>query len=310
MNWLNKIISVSEKIKTNLKKRFPTKSELADSKWFPLDCCNQNPILKTELEEELYVCPHCKHHKRISCKQRYDYFFGKNNYTMLDYPTPKQDPIQFPGYKEKLKAAIKKTGQKSAFEICTGKINDINITAISSNFGFLGGSMGRHESEAFLTAIQFALDNRQPVVNFTTGGGIRVYENLIGLAQMTRTTIAINELKKNNLPYINVICDPTAGGQAASYAMQGDYNMAEPGATIAFAGARVIKSTVNEDLPQGFQKSEYVLESGFLDAIVQRSEIKNKISSLLSILLHKHPEAKENLTNESSELSFENKEAS
>ena len=310
-NWISKILKASEKIKKNIKKKFPTKAEIEDSQWFPLDCCGQAPILKTDLEEKLYVCPHCGHHKRLlRSKQRFDYFFGKNNYTMLDYPNPTPDPIGFPGYKDKLKAAIKKTGQKSAFEICTGKINNLNVTAISSNFAFLGGSMGQHESESFLSAIQFAIENKQPVINFTTGGGIRVYENLVGLSQMTRTTLAVSELKKNNLPYINILSDPTAGGQAASYAMLGDLNIAEPGAIVAFAGARVIKSTVNEELPQGFQRSEYLLKTGFCDLILKRSELREKIGSLLSILLHKNSDIRNELKNEISEMTIQNKEAS
>ncbi len=310
MNWIKKVLRVGEKIKTNLKKKFPTKSEQESSDWASLECCMKGPIQKKDLEKNLYVCPYCNSHKRISCTQRFDYFFGKDNYQILDYANPAPDPIGFPGYKDKLKDAIKKTGQKSAFMICAGKVNNINVTAIASNFSFIGGSLGQHETEAFLVAIQHAISNRNPVLNFTSGGGIRVQENLIGLSGMSRTTLAVNELKKNNLVYLNVLCDPTAGGQAASYAMLGDLNLAEPGATVAFAGARVIKSTVKEELPPGFQQSEYVKETGFIDLIVERSKLKEKIGSLLSILLKKNSDINTELSDETSEPNIETREAS
>ncbi len=311
MNWLSRVIKIGEKIKKNLKKKFPTKSEQQASSWASLECCiHKGPIQKEILEKNLHVCPHCNAHKRVSCIQRFDYFFGKDNYEILDYPQPQPDPIEFPGYKDKLKEAIKKTGQKSAFMICAGKVNDINVTAIASNFSFVGGSLGQHETECFLTAIQHAITNRNPIINFTSGGGIRVQENIIGLSGMARTTLAINELKNNNLIYLNVLCDPTAGGQAASYAMLGDLNIAEPGATVAFAGARVIKSTIKEELPVGFQKSESVLESGFIDLIVERSKLYEKIGSLLSILLKKNSDINTELSDEIKVESPNIKEAS
>ncbi len=296
MNWIKRVLHIGEKIKRVLKKR-PTKEEIENSDW--TSCC-KGPILKKDLEENLWVCNACGKHHRISCKQRFDIFFGKDNYEILDYPQPQPDPIEFPGYKDKIKEAIKKTGQKSAFMICTGKVNGINVTAIASNFSFVGGSLGQHETECFLTAIQHAITNNNPVINFTSGGGIRVQENIIGLSGMARTTLAVNELKNNNLIYLNVLCDPTAGGQCASYAMLGDLNIAEPGATVAFAGRRVIQSTVKEDLPENFQRSETVLECGFLDLIVERKNLREKIGSLLSILLKKNSDISSEL-NETSE---------
>ena len=288
MNWITKKLSyLSEKIKTVIKKR-PTKEEIANSDWF--SCC-KGPILKKELEQNLWVCPSCNKHHRIGCKQRFDIIFGKNNYEIIKTPIPKDDPLQWKdskSYKDRLKDARKKTGMDCGIMVVTGKINNITITACASDFAFIGGSVGAAEGEAILTGIQHAIDNQQAFVNFTSGGGMRMFESLIALSQMTRTTLAINELKKNNLPYLVCLTDPTAGGITASFAMLGDIHFSEPGAIVAFSGARVIQATVKEELPEGFQKSEYVQETGFIDLIVQRKDLKEKISLILSILLKKN----------------------
>ena len=285
MNWIKKILHIGEKIKKNINKKFPTKSEQESSLWISLDCCAKGPILKTEIEKNLFVCPNCNGHKRISGRQRLDFFFGKDQYKILEYPLPTDDPLSFPGYKEKLVAARKKTEQSSAILIATGKINNINVTVCASNFSYIGGSTGAAEGEGYLYAIQHAITNQQPFINFTCGGGIRLFESMIGLSQMTRTTVAISELKKNNLPYIVVLTDPTSGGQLASFAMLGDFHYAEPAAIVAFAGSRVIKATVNEELPIGFQRSEYVQKTGFIDVVTERKNLPKEIGSLLSILL-------------------------
>ena len=167
-------------------------------------------------------------------------------------------------------------------------IKNVKITDIASDFNFIGGSIGAAEGEAFLYGIQHAIENVQPFVVFTSGGGMRMMESLISLSQMTRTTLAINELKNNNLPYLVILTDPTAGGITASYAMLGDIHLAEPGALIAFAGARVIQGTVREELPEGFQRSEYVEKTGFVDLIVERKYLREKIGTLLSILIKKN----------------------
>ncbi len=288
MNWITKKLSyLSEKIKTVIKKR-PTKEEIENSDWF--SCC-KGPILKKELEQNLWVCPSCNKHHRIGCKQRFDIIFGKNNYEIIKTPIPKDDPLQWKdskSYKDRLKDARKKTGMDCGIMVVTGKINNITITACASDFAFIGGSVGAAEGEAILTGIQHAIDNQQAFVNFTSGGGMRMFESLIALSQMTRTTLAINELKKNNLPYLVCLTDPTAGGITASFAMLGDIHFSEPGAIVAFSGARVIQATVKEELPEGFQKSEYVQETGFIDLIVQRKDLKEKISLILSILLKKN----------------------
>ena len=169
--------------------------------------------------------------------------------------------------------------------VASGNINNIKVTAVASDFDFLGASMAAAEGEAFLYGIQYAIENQTPFLCISAGGGMRMMESLISLSQMTRTTLAINELKRNNLPYLVLITDPTAGGITASYAMLGDIQIAEPGALIAFAGARVIQGTVKEELPEGFQRSEYVEKTGFVDIIVERKDLTEKIGNLLSILL-------------------------
>ena len=286
MNWIKKTLRFGEKVKKLLKKR-PTKEEIESSDW--TSCC-KGPILKKELEDNLFVCPSCNKHHRINCRQRFDIVFGKNNYEVLETPRPQDDPLQFPDYKDKLKNARKKTGMDCGIMVIKTKINNINVTACASDFAFIGGSIGAAEGEAILYGIQHAIENQQPFINFTSGGGARMMENLIALSQLTRTTLAINELKKNNLLYLVILCDPTAGGITASYAMIGDLHFAEPGALVAFAGSRVIQGTVKEELPENFQKSEYVQKTGFIDLIVERKDLKEKIGSILSILLKKNPD--------------------
>ena len=299
MNWIKKTLRFSEKIKRIIRKR-ASKEEIANSDW--TSCC-KGPILKKDLEENLWVCPSCNKHHRISPRQRFDIIFGKNNYEILKTPIPQDDPLNWSDakpYKDRLKTARKKTGMDCGMMVVNAYLKNIKITAIASDFDFVGGSIGAAEGEAFLYGIQQAIENKQPFIIFTSGGGMRMMESLISLSQMTRTTLAINELKKNNLPYIVCLTDPTAGGITASYAMLGDIHLAEPGALIAFAGARVIQGTVREELPEGFQKSEYVEKTGFVDLIVERKDLNEKISTLLSILLKQNSTINSNL-NETSE---------
>ena len=287
MNWIKKTLRFGEKIKKIIRER-ASKDEIANSDW--TSCC-KGPILKKDLEDNLMVCPSCNKHHRINPRQRFDIIFGKNNYEVLTTPIPQDDPLKWNDskpYTERLKAARKKTGMNCGIMVVKTNIKNINLTAIASDFNFIGGSIGAAEGEAFLYGIQNAIENQQPFVVFTSGGGMRMMESLISLSQMTRTTLAINELKKNNLPYIVVLTDPTAGGITASYAMLGDIHLAEPGALIAFAGARVIQGTVREELPDGFQRSEYVEKTGFVDLIVERKDLREKIGTLLSILLKKN----------------------
>ena len=284
MNWLTKIIKAGEKIKTALHKR-ATREEISNSDW--TSCC-KGPILKKDLENNLWVCPDCYKHHKIKPKQRFDILFGKNNYEILETPLPQDDPLGFVDskpYKVRLKDARKKTGLKCSMIVATGLINNIKTTAVASDFDFLGASIEAAEGEVILFAAQYSIENKTPLIICTSGGGMRMQASMISLSQMPRTILAINELKKHNLPYIVLFTDPTAGGITASYAMVGDIHIAEPGALIAFAGKRVIQGTVKEELPENFQTSEYVQKTGFVDLIVERKDLNEKISTLLSILL-------------------------
>ena len=304
MNWIKKVLHIGEKIKRVIKKR-ATKEEIASSDW--TSCC-KGPILKKDLEDNLWVCDSCGKHHRISCRQRFDIFFGKDNYEILKTPIPQDDPLNWKDskkYIDRLKDARKKTNQDCAVMIARGEINEINVTAGAINFDFIGGSIGSAEGEAIIYGVQHAMDNNNPFIFFPCGGGQRMHESPIALAQMTRTTLAVNELKKNNLPYLICFTDPTAGGITASFAMLGDIALAEPNSLIAFAGRRVIQATVKEDLPENFQRSEYVQECGFIDLIVQRKDLKEKIGSLLSILLKKNSDINTELSDETSEANFE-----
>jgi acetyl-CoA carboxylase carboxyl transferase subunit beta len=304
MNWIKRVLHIGEKIKKVLKKR-PTKEEIESSDW--TSCC-KGPVLKKELEENLWVCNSCGKHHRISSQQRFDIFFGKNNYEIIKTPIPKDDPLGFEDskkYTDRLKDARKKTNQDCAVMIARGNVNGINITAGAINFDFIGGSIASAEGEAIITGIQHAIDNNNPFVFFPCGGGQRMMESPIALTQMTRTTLAVNELKKNNIPYIVCFTDPCAGGITASFASLGDIIIAEPNSLIAFAGRRVIQATVKEDLPENFQRAEYVQECGFVDLIVERKDLQEKISSLLSILLKKNSDINTKISDETSEANFE-----
>ncbi len=302
MNWINKIKKFGESIKRNINKKFPTKSERETSAW--TSCC-KGPILKTELEENLFVCPHCNKHHRISPKQRFDIIFGKSNYEILKAPIPKDDPLKWidtKSYKERLRDARNKTNQDCAVIIAKGILDGIELTVGATNFDFIGGSSGAAETEAIIYGVQHAIDNKTPFVFWPCGGGQRMFESPIALAGMTKTTLAINELKKNNLPYLVCFVDPTAGGITASFAMLGDIHFSEPGALIAFAGRRVVQATVKEELPPDFQTAEFLLKHGFVDKIVERKYLAKEIGLLLSILLNKNS----GVNSENNEQSSEN----
>ena len=287
MNWIKKVLNIGEKIKKVIRER-PSKEDVEKSNW--TTCC-AGPILKTELQENQWVCKSCGKHHRISCKNRFDLFFGKNNYEIIDTPVPIDDPLNWHDskpYTSRLKSARKATGQKCAVMIASGKVNGVTITAGAINFQFIGGSVGSAEGEAIIYGIQHAIDNQNPFVFFPSGGGQRMHESPIALTQMTRTTLAVNELKNKKLPYIICFTDPTAGGITASFASLGDVAISEPGALIAFAGRRVIEATVKEKLDENFQKAERVLECGFIDLIIERKDLSEKIATLLKILLKKN----------------------
>ncbi len=283
MNWITKFIK--PKIKSLFKKKTSSSDETL---WISCEC--KNLVYKEDFKKNFYCCTKCGAHHKLSCKDRFKLFFDNGEYEILDTPLPMDDPLNFVDnkkYKDRLRDARKKTGQDDAVLIAKGKIKNIGITVGAQDFRFIGGSFGAASGEAFITGVQHAINNKTPFVFFSCSGGQRMMESSIALMQMTRTTLAINELKKNNLPYIVVLTDPTTGGVTASWGMLGDILIAEPKATIGFAGRRVIQDTVRETLPEEFQTAEYVKDHGGIDLVIERKYLNSTIGTLLSVMLKK-----------------------
>ena len=298
VNWLNKLWKAGERIKAVIKKR-ATKEELAQSNY--VSCC-VGLVSKKELANNYHTCPHCSKHFKITPAQRFTYLFDNGKYETFKTPMPTDDPLGFvavKSYKDQLKSARKKTGLDCSMVVASGEINKIKCTVVASDFSFLGASVEAAEGEAILFAAMHAIENKQPLIVVAMGGGMRMQASMISLSQMPRTTIAINEVKAAGLPYLVIMSDPVAGGITASYAMLSDVAFAEPGATVAFAGRRVIQGTVKEELPSNFQVSESV--TGFIDRICERKNLNKEIGMLLSILLKKNNviTSEENETSES-----------
>ena len=284
MNWITKFIK--PKIKSLLKKRSAGDDKTA--LWTTCEC--KNLIYKDELFNNLSVCPNCGSHHKLTCEERFKIFFDNKEYTILETPLPKDDPLKFSDtkkYIDRLKQARELTKQSDAISIAHGKLKNIDITVGAQNFSFIGGSLGAASGEAFIHGIQYAIDNETPFVFFSCSGGARMMESAISLMQMSRCVLAVNELKKHNLPYIVIMTNPTAGGVTASFAGLGDVIIAEPKATICFAGKRVVQDTVKEELPEGFQTAEFVRDHGGVDLVVERKYLRSTTSTLLSILLKK-----------------------
>ena len=299
MNWITRIITAAEKIKTAVRKR-ATKEELAKSNY--VSCC-KGLVSKKEIANNFHTCPYCSKHFKVTPSERFRYLFDSGIYETFKTPIPKDDPLGFvavKAYKDQLKSARKKTGLDCSMVVSSGEINKIKCTAVASDWSFMGASVEAAEGEAILYAATHAIENKQPLIIVAQGGGMRMQASMISLSQMPRTTVAINEVKAAGLPYIVIMSDPVAGGITASYAMLGDIHLAEPGATVAFAGRRVIQGTVNEDLPSSFQVSESVLDTGFIDKICHRKDLNEEIGKLLSILLKKNSISTEEI-NETSE---------
>ena len=283
MNWITKFIK--PKIAALFKKKT---AESEHTLWTTCEC--KNLIYKEDLEKNLNCCPKCGAHHKLTCTERFETFFDNKEFELISTPLPKDDPINFVDkkkYTDRLKLARKITKQNDAVAISTGKVNDIKVTVGAQDFRFIGGSFGAASGEAFIHGIQHAIDNKNPFIFFSCSGGQRMMESSIALMQMSRTILAVNELKKHNLPYIVVLTNPTTGGVTASWAMLGDILIGEKGAVIGFAGRRVIQDTVHETLPNEFQSAEWVKDHGGIDLVEDRKNLKNTISSLLSVLLKK-----------------------
>lgn len=240
-----------------------------------------------ELKNNAYVCPDDEYHVRIGSKEYFDILFDKGKYTELDKGMSSADPLDFvdtKAYPDRIKASQKKTQLKDAIRTAYGKLDDLDVTIGCMDFSFIGGSMGSVVGEKIAKAIDHSLQKQKPFIMISKSGGARMMEAGYSLMQMAKTSAKLALLDQQKIPFISILTDPTTGGVTASYAMLGDFNIAEPGALIGFAGPRVIRETIGKDLPKGFQSSEFLLEHGFVDFIIDRRQMKSKISTLLKML--------------------------
>ena len=263
------------------------KTETPETLWDKCPECEQM-VFRRDLEAAMYVCPHCGFHLRIAPDVRLANLFDDGAYSRIELPDVLVDPLRFRDrkrYGDRLREAQSKTGEKDAMIVAHGKIGGVNTVAAVFNFDFMGGSMGAGVGEAIVAGARLAKLQESPYIVFSASGGARMQEGIISLMQMARTTAAIIELKEARLPYISVLTNPTTGGVTASFAMIGDIAIAEPGAVIGFAGQRVIEETIREQLPEGFQRAEYLLEHGMLDMVVPRAELRDRLATLLKLLM-------------------------
>ncbi len=267
------------------------KKELPDGLWVKCENCGEI-IYKKELEKKLFVCPKCDYHFRISSKEYISFLFDRGSFKEFNAHLMTTDPLEFKDskpYIEKYMATVKKTGMNEAVVTGTAKLEKHPVVAAIMDFKFLGGSMGSVVGEKVARAIDKALELKNPLIILSSSGGARMHEGILSLMQMAKTSAKLALLAENKIPYISVLTNPTTGGTTASYAMLGDIILAEPGALIGFAGPRVIKQTIGQDLPPGFQRSEFVLEHGFLDMIVHRQQLKQRIAGILEFFAHQNP---------------------
>ena len=281
MSWLEKILP---SIGKNAKKNIP------EGLWSKCPECNR-VLYQEELERLHYVCPKCDHHLRISARRRLESFLDVEHQFEIAINLQSVDPLKFKDqkkYKDRYSDAQKSSKEKDALVVKKGLLKGIPIIAAAFDFSFMGGSMGSVVGEKFARAADASIENKHPLVCFSSSGGARMQEGLFSLMQMSKTSLAVKLLSDKKIPFISVLTDPTMGGVSASLAMLGDVQIAEPNARIGFAGARVVEQTVREELPEGFQRSEFLLEKGAIDMIVHRSELRKKIYQILFALNHKH----------------------
>ena len=278
MNWFNRK-------QKNINTPTSQKKELPDGMWYKTP--GGSIVHIRELKNNSYVCPEDDHHVRIGSKEYFEILFDNKSFKELDENLSSSDPLKFTdtkSYKERVVKSTKTTGLTDAIRTAHGKLNGHKIVISCMDFSFIGGSMGSVVGEKISRAIDFSLKNKTPLMIISKSGGARMMESTYSLMQMAKTSAKLSLLSKNKIPYISLMTDPTTGGVSASYAMLGDFNIAEPGALIGFAGPRVIKETIGSNLPKGFQRSEFLVDHGFLDFIVDRRDLKNKISKLLKLL--------------------------
>lgn len=284
MSWFEKLIP--SRISTFKKKR-----NVPEGVWVKCQKCDAQ-LYRAELERNFKVCPKCNFHMRIGARERLNFFLDTERQSEIAESINSVDPLKFKDtkkYSDRISQAKKTTNEQDAFIAISGEVEGNRLVACSFDFNFLGGSMGSAVGERFCVATEYCLKYKLPLVVFSCSGGARMQEGLLSLFQMAKTSAAIAKLNKERIPYISVMTDPTTGGVSASLAMLGDINIAEPEALIGFAGPRVIEQTVRQKLPEGFQRSEFLLEHGALDMIVDRRQMREKIISILSFLKNTNP---------------------
>lgn len=276
MNWLTSF--VRPKIQALM-----SKGDAPENLWKKCPGCG-HMLFHRDLVENLNVCHHCQHHLRVNAKERLDYLFDNQAYTLVPTPKVVADPLKFKDskrYTDRLKDYRQKTGNQDAVLVAFGQIDGQSVVVSAFDFNFMGGSMGMAVGESILAGAELAVKSRCPYLIIPASGGARMQEGILSLMQMPRTVIAIEKVKNAGLPYIALLTDPTTGGVSASFAMLGDITIAEPGAIIGFAGARVIEETIRQKLPDGFQRSEYLLEHGMIDMVIHRKDLAREIGKLL-----------------------------
>ncbi len=290
MNW------ISNYVRPTINSLF-SRREIPDNLWTKCKECGAM-LFHRELAENLNVCTSCDHHMALPPRERFTALFDGGVYSEIAVPKVIADPLHFRDqkkYPERLKAAQKATGEAESILIAEGEIGRTPIVAAAQAFSFMGGSMGMYVGNAIIAAAQRAVALKRPLIIFSAAGGARMQEGILSLMQMPRTTVAVEMLKEAGLPYIVVLTHPTTGGATASYAMLGDVHIAEPNALICFAGPRVIQQTIGENLPEGFQRAEYLLDHGMLDRVTHRKQMREELITITRMLLRQSPAIKGDL---------------
>ena len=274
-----------KRIKKGVTTSTSQKKEIPEGLWYKCPKCKH--IVTTKQHRiQMYVCENCNHHHRINSKEYFEILFDKNKFTELDAKMTSKDPLSFEDtkkYTERLKTIQKKTGLKDAVTTAFGNINKLPVVIACFNFNFIGGSMGSVVGEKISRAIDYARKKKYPLIIISKSGGARMMEASFSLMQLAKTSAKLAQLSEEKVPYFSILTDPTTGGVTASFAMLGDLNIGEPNALIGFAGPRVVKETIGKDLPDGFQTSEFVLDHGFLDIIINRKNLKEKLTQLIRL---------------------------
>jgi len=288
MSWLEKLLPPKiQPTDPNERRSVP------EGLWIKCPAC-ETVLYKTDLEQNLNVCPKCSHHHRIGARARLDSFLDPEGRYELAQEVVPVDALKFKDskkYPERLKAAMEATGETDALVVMGGAVHTLPVVATAFEFDFMGGSMGSVVGERFVRGVEAAIEQKTPFICFTATGGARMQEGLLSLMQMAKTNASLTRLAKAKLPYISVLTDPTMGGVSAGFAFMGDVVIGEPKALIGFAGPRVIENTVREKLPEGFQRSEFLLDKGAIDMIVDRRELRAKVAGMLSMLQRQSADA-------------------